>query len=138
MQFRLLKDGKSLFALIVPLIWLIWHRLWLPLMAYLVALIGIGLLIVAKQSLYLVLLSSLPAVYLFLEGSELIRASLERKGWRYTGVIEATGNEQAEIKAIAMNEWSRLEDLPQQNLKPALAKSGSSEYAKTPIGIFPE
>ena len=95
---RFIRDGNSLWALIVPGLWLLWHSLWLELAAYialqalLIFLGNWGLAAVA------IILSILPGLYLFLEGSRHLAARLVRHGWCLAGIIEANDLDSAEAK----------------------------------------
>jgi len=95
---RMIADAPALLALVFPALWLLWHRLWFALIAYLmiagiVSLIARLLGVDALDGLML-----LPGLYLFLEGRQLLRARLERKGWRLAGVVEAANAEEADIR----------------------------------------
>lgn len=100
-EFRLLPDGGSLFALILPLVWLIWNRLWIALLAYLLIVAALGLASPFLNPVTVVILSGLPALYLFLEGRELICRKYERAGWHYRGTVEADALESAEMKVLS-------------------------------------
>jgi len=136
-NFRLIPDGKAIFALIAPPLWLIWHKLWLPLLAYFTVVFGISLLFAWQPSPMVGLLSALPGLYLLLEGRELIVGKLTSKGWREVTTLEAQNREEAEIKyIISANEVGLLTNVPDDTVKPpkrlTAAASGPS------IGLFPE
>ena len=85
-------DGFSLFALILPPIWAIWHGLWITFAAI------IGLLVVA--AIYSPLAAS-PVLYgigliLAMDGGPIRRAELRLRGWREVSVVEARSEEGAE------------------------------------------
>ena len=95
---RFVPERSSLLALVVPIVWLLWHRLWYALAVYL--LIGGIASVLASwtQSPPIGLLATLPGLYLFLEGRQLLRGRLERQGWRFAGVVEADNAEEADLR----------------------------------------
>jgi len=136
--FRLLRDGKSVFALVVPLIWLIWHRLWLPLMVYLLASAAILALFMASTHVSVAVLSLLPGFYLFLEGPELLRAKLERAGWRYATVVEAQNEEEAELRFLKSTGAATTYKSQSPHRSRVTAIPARPARPDVPAGIFPE
>ena len=100
---KFVRDHTSVFALIVPIIWLIWNRLWLALAIYIVFMAVMIFSVDTKYGLVLSAISFIPALYLFLEGSALISADLRTKGWKMVGVVEANDRESAELKWFSSN-----------------------------------
>lgn len=98
----LVRDGLHVWALLLPFLWLLLHRLWIE--AGLV--IAAGLLI-ALASGYLApgpiatVLSLGIAVFVGLEAANLRLAALRRRGWREWGVVEAANADEAETRYIA-------------------------------------
>ena len=135
-DFRLVRDEKSPWALIAPPFWLAWHRLWLPLLAYLVLMTAIGTLALWQPGLPALYLSALPGFYFFLEGSELIRSSLERKGWSLGSVVEAGSQEEAEIRVAADAMLASRWESVSYSGKPAELIANS--HSISPTGLFPE
>lgn len=89
------RDGSYFWALILPFFWLAWHRLWLGLAAYLVFAALLSLAIRYGHDSFGIL-SFLPGLYLFLEGSRLIAAAARRRGLAFAGVVEGGNSEEAE------------------------------------------
>ncbi|PWK63436.1 DUF2628 domain-containing protein [Aminobacter sp. AP02] len=96
-----IRDGFYVLGFIVPLLWLLWHRLWLEAavtlavtMALAVASEAAGLTFAAP------LLPLLISLYVGLEGGALRIAALRRAGWRQWGVIEADNLEDAETRYL--------------------------------------
>lgn len=93
-----IRDGFSVIAFLVPLIWLLWHRLW----AETVLLLAVGVLIGAAGEFALlpeaaiVLLSLLANLLVGLEGQGRRIARLRRKGLSEDAVIWASSIEDAE------------------------------------------
>ncbi|MAW89428.1 MAG: hypothetical protein CMJ42_23145 [Phyllobacteriaceae bacterium] len=96
---RLVRDGFSFLAFIVPPIWFAWHRLWVEALVSLALIMGAGALgEVAGYGAAAVILSFLVSLYAGLEARALHVASLERRGWRVSGVVEAAGWGDAELR----------------------------------------
>jgi hypothetical protein len=100
-NFLLIPDAKATLALFFPPFWLVWYKLWLPLMFYFCVIVAIMLLAFTSPSIAVSYLSILPGLYLLLEGYELVRKNLESKGWQFAGIVEGENKEEAEIRFIA-------------------------------------
>jgi hypothetical protein len=95
----LVRDGFSLWAFLVPPLWLIWHRLWIEaalVFAATLALTALGE--VAGLGLAGSLLSLLVSLYVGLEGAALRLAAYSRRGWRDWGVVSANDAGEAEAR----------------------------------------
>ena len=71
------------------------------------------------------LLGSLPGLYLFLEGRQLLRGRLERAGWRFAGVVEADSAHEADLRYFS----SRTE--------PAIARTAAAKVAAGEVSPAP-
>ncbi|WP_269933187.1 DUF2628 domain-containing protein [Aminobacter sp. HY435] len=93
------RDGFYFFGFIMPVLWLLWHRLWLEAIVTLAATLALaGLSEWAGLTLAAPLLPLLISLYVGLEGGTLRIAALRRAGWREWGVIEADSTEDAEAR----------------------------------------
>ncbi|MDH6231329.1 hypothetical protein M2281_001901 [Mesorhizobium soli] len=118
----LVRDGFSLLAFLVPLLWLLWHRLWIEAaLAFAVALALAALAEVAGYEVTASLLSILVSIYVGLEGSALRLAALRRRGWSEWGVVEGRNMGEAEIRYLTEAEPAEAEkvtppfaDMPRQ------------------------
>jgi hypothetical protein len=135
-DFRLVPDSKSPWALIMPVAWLAYHRLWLALLAYLVFSALVLLFLSWTPHLAWLYLSALPGLYLLLEGQELVSARLERLGWRFAGIVEAQSVEDAEIRWATSGSLQHAET----TTKPVSMhrQPFRSHVANTNPGLFPE
>ncbi|MEZ5872984.1 MAG: DUF2628 domain-containing protein [Nitratireductor sp.] len=97
-KLRFLSDGVSVLALIVPAIWLLWHRLWFVFIAYLLVAASLAVYGVMASDPSATVLSAIPGLYLFLEGNQLRRRKLEQSGWTQEGVVEASSLDEAELR----------------------------------------
>jgi hypothetical protein len=97
-RFAFIKEGFCWPALVIPVLWLIFRRLWLVLILFLAASAVLGALSdrVADPVAGVVFLA---AVFLFaLEANGLCRWTLERRGWRLVGVAEGRSLREAELR----------------------------------------
>jgi len=94
-----IRDGFTWLGLLVPPLWLAWHRLWIEAG---LAFVVMGLLSMAGQNLGLGLASSLLSLlvsfYVGLEGQGLRIAALRRRGWHEWGVVQAGRLDDADIR----------------------------------------
>lgn len=96
---RIIRDGFSVVAFIVPPLWLLWHRLWIE--AAVVFAIGLGFTALSEAlglGIAASALSLLMSLFVGLEGPALWAAALRRRGWREWGVVEASSVAEAEIR----------------------------------------
>lgn len=93
-----IKDGMSWPALFVPVLWLLWHRLWLLLLLYLLLALGVAGIERLTGGATAVLLGFLGSVLFALEANNLRRWALERRGWRQVGATFGHNPDEAEIR----------------------------------------
>ena len=138
---RLLGERASILALILPFVWLAWHRLWFALGVYVlftIALAGIG---ASDYAAAATAFSFLPGIYLFLEGNNLISAKWKLDGFHLADVVEGDTHENAELRWIARQQLTGNG----QNLSGGKKPSGTvSGLNNTPVddraefGLFAE
>ena len=94
-----IRDGFSLPALIVPHVWLLFHRQWVA-AATVIGVMVLGALAAWQfKAPLLMLAADLPiSVYVALEGATLRIANLANSGWHEAAVVEADNLEEAEIR----------------------------------------
>jgi Protein of unknown function (DUF2628) len=137
------KDGFSWPALLIPLIWLLYRRLWLGLLLYLafvalVVAVDAGLGETAAQ-----IVAVLGAILFALEANNLRRWQLARRGWREVGETEGRGLEEAELRFF--HRWAARPEpaaAPAPRVRPqapwgrmARAPEGDDPHV---LGLFPE
>ncbi|PYE89078.1 DUF2628 domain-containing protein [Phyllobacterium leguminum] len=101
------RDGFSLLALIVPVLWLLFHRLWFEATLILAVSLALGMAgqywnMPGTVTVLMVLVSILVA----LEGNNWRLAALRRRGYAEKGVIEADDRSEAEIRYFAGGDLS--------------------------------
>ena len=94
---RIVRDRFSWLALVMPVVWLLWHRAWLAAaLAFAVQALGSAVAdhpVFGLAGLGLCLATSLLVA---LEGPSMVVAGLERRGWTVDAVISADDRETAE------------------------------------------
>jgi hypothetical protein len=98
----MVRDGFSLIAFILPLVWLFWHRLWIEGIVAFVA--GVALMALGETTGFAfagAALSLLVSLFVALEGPALRIAALRRRGWREWGAVEGDSAAEAEIRYFA-------------------------------------
>lgn len=142
-RFMFVRDGFNFWAFLLTPLWLIWHRLWLVLLIYLVVTVGIAQAIhyagvgAAERLLVMTLISFL----IGLEASTLRRFTLARRGWRNVGLVSGTNMEAAERRFF--NDWAAAG--PGRSFgsagypPPPLPPAPTGAFHTPPIvGLFPE
>lgn len=124
------RDGFSVFALIFPVVWLLWHRLWFAALAAfsavaLAALIGWRLDLPGLAVAVELAVSALVAF----EGPTLRRLALEEKGHVETAVIHAASREEAEIRHFAGRADAPTLPQPSLAVRPADGRSAFPVFA---------
>jgi hypothetical protein len=143
-RFAFVRDGFYFWAFIFGPIWLLWRRLWLALILYVIALIviegalwyfkaGVG----AQAAINIVF-----ALLLGMEASSLWRWTLNGRGWRNLGVVVGDDLESAERRFFQTWREQNWRERPQA--ASAAKSSVLTNYGPKPdgggdvIGLFPE
>ena len=105
-RFVFLRDRFNWAAFIFGALWMIWHRLWLVLLGYIVVLVALeGMFRLTGTSSSVRLVAGLLLGMLVgLEASSLRRWTLLRRGWHERGIIVADDRETAERRFFV--EWT--------------------------------
>lgn len=92
-----IRDAFAPLAVILPVVWLLWHRLWIEAVLTLVAMMGISAALDWLGASQLAGLAALlTGLYVALEGSALRMAAARRKGFTEKAVIDAASRDEAE------------------------------------------
>ena len=136
-----IRDGFALIALILPFLWLLWHRLWFH--AAVVLLISVGLALASnglpQWDLVFFVASLLVSIYVALEGNAMRIAGRERRGWTCRGVIDAPDLATAEeIYFADMEQPSPASARPPERapLPPTLPGSRKSSSSGPALGLL--
>ena len=139
-RFRFVKDGFSWPALFVPILWILWHRLWLTLVWYVVFVLVVawaGRLVNDDVAFVVAVLGS---VLFALEANNIRRLSLESRGWNEIGSSFGQNLDEAEARFFATGP-DRPETVDRRAAieRAAYAPERRPEAADEPIlGLFPE
>jgi hypothetical protein len=143
-RFTFVRDGFHIWALVFGPLWLIWHRLWLVLIGYLVVSFGLGVMLsvlnagATARSLVFFLL----ALLMGLEAASLRRWSYSRSAWRQIDFVVADDEETAERRFFDRWTADRAEtSSPHDGLPPYPQHRPASAGPAAPqgiIGLFPE
>jgi hypothetical protein len=154
-RFAFVRDGFYWWAFLLTPLWMLWRRLWLVLVLYLVVSIGIetAMRIYGASGGMISLVAGLMSLLAGLEAGSLQRFTLRRRRWKNVGVVSGSDLEDAEHRFFAA--WVR--NTPQASRPPsapppttppttpmasylALQRSPpqSTPYSSGVIGLFPE
>jgi len=139
-RFIFIKDGFSWPAFFVPSLWILWHRLWLTLVWYVVfvlAVAWIGRLVSQDVASIVALLGT---VLLALEANNIRRIALEKRDWEEIGASFGKNISEAEARFFAIGpEQADPLDRRAAMLRAAYAPEPGHETTDEPIfGLFPE
>jgi hypothetical protein len=154
-RFAFVRDGFYWWAFLLTPLWMLWRRLWLVLVLYLVISIGIeaAMRVYGASGGMISLVAALIALLAGLEAGTLQRFTLKRRGWKNVGVVSGSDLEDAEHRFFA--DWVRR--APQVSVPPAVPPPTSppttpmapylalsrtpprdTPYSSGVIGLFPE
>ena len=97
-RIAFVRDGFFFWAFLLGPIWMLWHRLWLVLIGYLVgaAALQLALAKIGASGSAKVLVGLLLAILVGLEAASLRRWTLARRGWTNLGIVVADDRDLAE------------------------------------------
>jgi hypothetical protein len=97
-KFVFVRDGFHFWAMLLSPLWLIWHRLWLALIAWILFTIAldIGIASLGAGRTAVLFANILVALLLGFEAASLERWTLSRRNWRQLDIVVADDEEQAE------------------------------------------
>jgi hypothetical protein len=97
-KFAFVRDGFHFWAAVAGLLWLVWHRLWLALIGWIIVIaainIGMAMLDAGRGSIFLT--NVLLALLTGFEAASLRRWTLSRRKWRQLDIVVADDEESAE------------------------------------------
>ena len=144
-RFAFIKDGISWPALFVPILWIVWHRLWLTLVGYIIFVLLIAWTGRLANEQIATVLGIIGGILFALEANNIRRLSFARRGWRDVGGSFGKNIEEAEIRFFGG--WNRPAAF-QSGRGEATVATGpaapprASKFARRPdehvLGLFPE
>jgi Protein of unknown function (DUF2628) len=141
-RFVVVRDGFSIWAFLFAALWMLWHRMWLVLLLYLVigGVIEAALRYAGFSDWVLVAVAVALSFLVGAESSTLRHFTLERRGFRTVGVVSGDNLEMAERRFF--DAWVRDggRDRPDRGAPPA---SPPPPFPRAPqssgvTGLFPE
>ncbi len=96
----LVREGFSWIAFLFAPVWALWHGLWLPLLAWAIASVVIGLGAEMFSDAGQAAVGVAFALLIGLHANDARRWVLARRGFRFTGVVAATDVEAAERRYL--------------------------------------
>jgi hypothetical protein len=148
-RFAFVRDGFHVWAALVTPLWLIWHRLWLALIGWIVVLAVIDVVLeqLGAGGTAVFLANVLLALLMGFEAASLRRATLSRRKWRQLDIVVADDEESAERRFF--DRWTASQRMPGHD-QSAVDRGGppptrdipGQPFSRPPqneiIGLFPE
>jgi hypothetical protein len=138
-RFVFLRDGFSWPAFLFGPLWMLRHRLWLALVAYLIGVAALvyGMRAIGASPFVMVIAIEIFSLLVGIEASTLRRWKLARRDWTSLGVVVGDDLEAAERRFF--DAWVRGADVSRL---PSVATPPANRGPVTPshdvIGLFPE
>ena len=133
-RFVFVKEGFCWPALYMTTPWLVWRRMWLVLLGYLVAAVVIISLVEWVDGPVVWLIHVLFGFLVALEANNLRRWTLERRGYRLIGVAYGANVREAEFRFFAF--WVASPDRQPSPEPPTPVATGPAETSEV-VGFFP-
>ena len=152
-RFAFVRDGFHVWAAILGVVWLAWHRLWLALIGWIVlmAVIDIAFVKLGVGGGIVFLVDVLLALLLGFEAASLKRWTLSRRKWRQLDIVVADDEEAAERRFF--DRWTARQNMTSNDqlavdrgAPPPTRDIPGQAFSKPPspprdddiIGLFPE
>jgi hypothetical protein len=149
-RFTFVRDGFHFWAALLGPLWLIWHRLWLALLGWIVVTLAVdaGMAKLGAGGTAIFLANVLIALLMGFEASNVRRWTLSRRNWRQLDIVVADDEEQAERRFF--DRWtakqralSNDQSAVDRGAPPPTRDIPGQPFSKPPphggiIGLFPE
>ena len=142
-RFVFVRDGFSWWAFLLTPFWMLRHRVWLALVAYVLisAAVDVGLRALGASVFTMVLAGLLISLLAGLEAGTLRRFKLTCRHWRNIGVV--TGDDLEDAERRFFDAWIRQTPARRPPSPPSAPPSGAAAPAPPAapsgvIGLFPE
>jgi hypothetical protein len=132
-RYTFVRDGFHFWAFLLGPLWMLWHRMWLVLVIYLIATtaIQVGLFVLGMSAAVKFTVGVLIAILVGCEAGTLRRWSLRR--WSNVGVVVAPTREEAERRYFGSLDADKLSPSP-----PVPPDMSIPPPPSEVIGLFPE
>jgi len=150
-RFAFVRDGFHFWAAVFGPVWLVWHRLWLALIGWVIAVIAIdvGMARLGAGGTAIFLADVMIALLMGFEASSIRRWTLSRRNWRQLDIVVAGNEEKAERRFF--DRWAARQRLlndqtaVDRGAPPPTRDIPGQPFSKPPplpqneiIGLFPE
>ena len=142
-RFVFVRDGFHFWAFVLAPLWMLWRRLWLVFVLYLVAMIALqaGLWSIGASRQVQLIVGVLVSLLIGFEAGTLRRWTLTRRRWTNLGVV--VGRNRADAERRFFDTWVPRGEapVPRSDIAPpaaAPAPARAPEPSTDVIGLFPE
>ncbi len=151
-RFAFVRDGFHVWAALLGVVWLAWHRLWLALIGWIVlmAVVDVAMVRLRIGGGTILLADILLALLLGFEAASLKRWTLSRRHWRQLDIVVADDEEAAERRFF--DRWTAKQRMlsndsvaVDRGAPPPTRDIPGQPFSKPPpspqseiIGLFPE
>jgi hypothetical protein len=150
-RFAFVRDGFHFWAAVMGPLWLLWHRLWLALIGWIVVMVAfdVGMARLGAGGSAIFFAHVLIALLMGFEAASIRRWTLSRRNWRQLDIVVARNKEMAEQRFFdrwTANQYAR-NDQPavDRGAPPPTRGIPGQPFSKPPplpqdaiIGLFPE
>src|SRR3954463_15289236 len=151
-KFTFVRDGFHFWAMATSVLWLLWHRLWLALIGWIVVTvaIGLGLSALGAGSGTILFADFVIAILMGFEAASLQRWTLSRRKWRQLDIVVADDAESAERRffdrwTARQRGFANDQSAVDRGAPPPTRHVPGQPFSKAPpmpqgaiIGLFPE
>src|SRR4051794_4968786 len=138
-RVRFVRDGFHFWAMVLAPLWMLRHRLWIELIAYLL-IVGGAVFVMRRLGIEEeagVLVALFLAVLVGMEASSLLRWKLARRGFEQVGIVVGGNLEEAERRFF--DSWTGETSRPAAALPTRPSPFGPQSAASSDIvGLFPQ
>lgn len=137
-RFVFVRDGFGFWAFLLAPLWMLWHRLWLVFLGYLLTMVAVEtvLYVVGASATVKFLVGFLVSLLVGIEAASLRRWTLTRRGARALGVVVGDDLEMAEQRFF--DSWVRRETPQAVERIPTVSGLRLPPASPSVIGLFPE
>jgi hypothetical protein len=137
-RFVFVRDGFYFWAFVFAPLWMLWRRLWLVLLFYVVgvSVLQVGLWLTGASALVQSAAGLLISVLVGFEAASLRRWTLNRRGWENLGVVSGDNREAAERRFFDV--WLAHKEIAPVRMSPPPPPIRMSRPSSDIVGLFPE
>ena len=145
-RFAFVRDGFEVWAFVLAPLWMLWHRMWLVLVGYVVVSVGLdaAMVFLGASRFAMAVVGLVISLLIGLEASTLRRVTLSRRGWKNAGIVSGDDREDAERRFFdAWFRQTRSQYSAPSAITPAASGAPAAAFPRVPqppgvIGLFPE